>query len=453
MAEFMRNSDAFTWAMEHDPTLRSTVVTIFVLDKSPDWPEVVSRINRLVRTLPMFRQRVVPNPSPAPPSWEDVEDFDLDYHLRRVKAPSPGDFDTVLEMARRAEMADFDRARPLWEVTVVEGLSDGGAAMVVKSHHSLTDGVGGVQIAMTLFDLEASPLVEQPMPSMPLAELPPPMRGLRRAASYDAGLLSAVTRTMVQEVPRALLQTVRTPRASARAAAEMASSVYRTVRPIDETGSPLMRERGLIRKLGVHEVPFADLRKAAKRSGGSLNDAFLAGIAGGLRLYHEQYGTEVDELHVNMPVNIRGEKDPMGGNRITLMRFDVPVGEADPAMRIERIHQRTGGVRNEVSLPWTQQIAGMLNLAPRWYIASILRHVDFLASDVPGIPVPVFFGGAAVKMQYPFGPTIGAAVNITLMTYVDTCAIGINVDTRAVPDFELFHECLVAGFDEVLALA
>jgi diacylglycerol O-acyltransferase / wax synthase len=90
---------------------------------------------------------------------------------------------------------------------------------------------------------------------------------------------------------------------------------------------------------------------------------------------------------------------------------------------------------------------------PRWYIGSILRHVDFVASDVPGIPVPVAIGGARVLAQYAFGPTIGAAVNVTLLTYVDSCAFGINVDSSAIPDFDVFHACLVAGFDEVLALA
>jgi diacylglycerol O-acyltransferase len=110
-------------------------------------------------------------------------------------------------------------------------------------------------------------------------------------------------------------------------------------------------------------------------------------------------------------------------------------------------------VRHERSLPYTQWIAGALNLMPRWYIGSILRHVDFLCSDVPGIPVPVFLGGARVRVQYAFGPTIGAAVNVTLLTYVDTCALGIDVDTAAIPDYDVFYECLVSGFDEVLALA
>ena len=108
-------------------------------------------------------------------------------------------------------------------------------------------------------------------------------------------------------------------------------------------------------------------------------------------------------------------------------------------------------VRGERSLPYTQLIAGALNLAPRRYIASILRHVDFLASDVPGIPVTVYLGGARLLTQYAFGPTIGAAVNVTLMSYVDVCTLGINVDTGAIPDPEVFRECLVEGFDEVLA--
>ena len=103
--------------------------------------------------------------------------------------------------------------------------------------------------------------------------------------------------------------------------------------------------------------------------------------------------------------------------------------------------------------PITEWIAGALNLMPRWYIGSILRHVDFVASDVPGVPVPVFLGGARVRMQYAFGPTVGSAVNVTLLTYVDTCALGIDVDSGAIPDFDVFYECLVAGFDEVLAIA
>jgi hypothetical protein len=90
---------------------------------------------------------------------------------------------------------------------------------------------------------------------------------------------------------------------------------------------------------------------------------------------------------------------------------------------------------------------------PRWYLGSVLSNAAFVASDLPSFPIPVFLAGAAVRMQYAFAPTNGAAVNVTLLSYVDTCAIGINMDAAAIPDAGVFYDCNVAGFDDVLALA
>lgn len=453
MTEFMRNSDAFTWAMETDPRLRSTVVTVVLLDRSPDWDQIRQRFDLISRELPMFRQRVVESPPPAPPRWEYDADFDLDYHMRRVAVPVTGTLDDVLEMARVAEMQDFDRARALWEATLVDGLHDGAAAVICKFHHALTDGVGGIQIAMRLFDLSQEHYELKSLPAAPEVPQPSRLEGYRESWRYSASLLADAVTGTVRQLPRLVYGGIRRPVATVRSAAANAASVYRTVRPLNRTGSPLLRDRGLIRRLGVHEVPRLQLRDAAHRCGGALNDAFVAGVAGGLRIYHEKHGVAVGDLHLTMPISLRTDADDIGGNRITLMRFDIPVGEADPAKRIRTIHERVDAVRQEKSLPHTQAIAGVLNLVPRWYIGSVLRHVDFLTSDVPGVPVPVFLGGAAVRAQYAFGPTIGSAVNVTLLSYVDTCALGIDVDTAAIPDYDVFHDALVAGFDEVLALA
>lgn len=453
MTEFMRSSDAFTWAMESDPRLRSTVVTVLTLDKTPDWDDVCERFDRITRKLPMFRQRVVESLAPAPPRWEHAPDFDLRFHIRRAAAPSPGDLDGVLEMARLAAMEDFDRARPLWSVTLIDGLDDGGAAMLCKFHHCLTDGVGGVQIAMTLFDLSELPEQQGRLLAPPTVAPQPWLRGYRDVLGYDAGLVATALARTITSAPKFFFNSVRRPLGTIESVTATTASIYRTVRPVNRTGSPLMKNRTLIRHLGVYDVPKSRLRQAAHRCGGTLNDAFVAGLAGGLRLYHERHSVVVGDLHLSMPINLRVEGDEMGGNRITLMRFDVPVGTVDPAERISAINEQTAKIRGERSLPYTEVIAGVLNLMPRWYIGSILRHVDFLASDVPGIPVPVFLGGASVRRQYAFGPTIGSAVNVTLLTYVDTCALGIDADTGAIPDFDVFHECLVAGFAEVLALA
>ena len=147
-----------------------------MLDRSPDWDVLVDRLERVARLMPMFRQRVVPTVPPAPPRWVYDPDFDLRYHLRRIVAPQPGTFETVLEMARRAEMGEFDHARPMWTATLVEGLEHGGAALVVMMHHSLADGIGGMQIASLVFDFQQEPGDLGPLPPVPESTEPGPLR-------------------------------------------------------------------------------------------------------------------------------------------------------------------------------------------------------------------------------------------------------------------------------------
>ena len=224
MTEFMRNTDAFTWSMESDPRLRSTVVTVILLDRSPDWDLIRERFDIVSRELPMFRQRVVETLPPAPPRWEYAPDFDLDFHMRRVSAPEPGTVEGVLEMARLAAMDDFDRARPMWKATLIEGLDDGGAAVLCKFHHALTDGVGGVQIAMTLFDLTEEPRAMGDLPAEPVVPTPQPFDGYRDAVRYDVGLVRSAVVETVKTAPKLLFNSIRRPLQTAAAAGELAAS-------------------------------------------------------------------------------------------------------------------------------------------------------------------------------------------------------------------------------------
>ena len=154
-----------------------------------------------------------------------------------------------------------------------------------------------------------------------------------------------------------------------------------------------------------------------------------------------------------MPISIRKPDDPPGGNRVTLMRFKVPVGVREPVARMQLIHQLCVDARREPAIEHTDAIAAALNLLPRRAVGSMLKHVDFLASNVPGIGMPVFLAGAGVTEWYAFGPTIGAALNATLVSYNGRCYVGLNVDTGAIPDGAAMLECMREGFDEVLQLA
>ena len=168
-----------------------------------------------------------------------------------------------------------------------------------------------------------------------------------------------------------------------------------------------MKERSQARHLEMLEVQLADLKRAAAAAGGTVNDGFMAAVTGGLRRYHERHGAPVDELRVTMPISIRTPDDPIGGNRITLIRFPVPVSDPDPASRIREMNRRCRAAREERSLPYTDAIAASLNLLPPGVVGSMLKHVDFVASDVPGFPFPVYLAGSRVERYVAFGPTIG----------------------------------------------
>ena len=211
------------------------------------------------------------------------------------------------------------------------------------------------------------------------------------------------------------------------------------------------------RRLGWHydalDLSLDDLKRAARTGEGTLNDAFLAGIAGALSRYHARHRAEVAELRVTMPISIRQVGDPAGGNHVTLMRFSVPTDDDDVRSRMRTLHDRAAACRNEPAVPLANTIAGLLNLLPPGVVASMLKHVDFLASNVPGLDAPLFVGGARVVRLYPFGPTLGAALNVTLLSYCGTCNVGVTTDTGAVPDPDVLMECLVEGFEQVLAVA
>ena len=449
----MRATDSFTWHMEADPALRSTVVAVMWLDRRPDWDVLVDRIDRLSRQVPMMRQRVVQAPLRlASPRWTYDPDFDLSWHLRRVDAPAPHNRAAVLEMAREAAMGAFDRDRPLWEFTLVERLRGGQAAFVMKLHHALTDGVGGMQLLPLVFDMDRTGPELGPLPDEPEGERYDTATMLRDAAFTAVERTTRLARTELAATGPRLWRSVRHPVGTVQDAVAMAGSIYRTAAPISRTLSPVMRRRATVRQLGTLDVPLDELKAAAKSVDGTVNDAFLTAVTGGLRRYHERHDSAVDELHVTLPISIRGADDAIWGNRITLLRLAVPVDVQDPAVRLRLVHQVCKSAREEPSLAVTDAIAGALTLLPAGYVGGLLKHVDFLASNVPGIPVSIYLGGAEVTGFFAFGPTIGASVNVTLVSYRGTCHVGVNIDRAAVPDADVLLACLREGFDEVTQL-
>lgn len=453
----MSDSDALMWNIEKDPLLRSTIVTVLFFDQVPDWDTLVARIERGSWLIPRMRQRVAtPLLRMGPPHWSADAHFDLMYHLRRVRVCEPTD-DAVLDLARNAAMAGFDRARPLWEYTLVEGLEGGRAAFILKVHHSMTDGVGGMKLLLMLFDFERNPPDVGPLdrveaiPTFGATDL------VLKSLSHRRRRLFGMARRGVIDVWQGAQAIATHPVETMEHAVEVGGSVARFLAPATVPHSPILRARTLARGLGTLAIPLDDLKRAGKAVGGSLNDAFVAGVIGGLARYHRFYGEHVDDLRMVMPINLRESSSAMGGNHFTPARFLVPMGIDDPAERILELGRIARAVRDEPAVALTDALAGVLNQLPTTIttalFGSMLKGADFVTSNVPGAPFPIYAAGAELERMYAFGPLSGAALNVTLLSHCGTCCIGVNYDAVAIPDHDVLMECIEQGFAEVLALA
>jgi len=444
--------DAFTLNLERDPLLRATIVAVAVFDRSPDWATLQDRMERASRLTPRFREKLVATPlGLAPPRWIVDPEFDLSMHLRRARIPRKGGMPAVVEFARVAGMTAFDHDRALWEFTLLEGLPEKRAALVMKFHHALTDGVGGVEMAAHVVDFAREAPDPGPMPPAPPASEHGSTEALADTLGYRGRQLADAAGELLRVVPGAVARTLARPTETVTEGVETARAVARFARPITRTLSPIMTERRPRRDCSTLDVPLDGLRDAAHGVGGTLNDAFLAGVAGGLRRYHEHHLAAVDHLCVCMPVNVRTADDGPGGNKVTLERFDLPVGVVDPRDRMREIGRVCRELRRDPAMPYASAVAGVLNLLPVDVTAGMLKHVDILASNVPGFPDEAFVGGALLESFHVFGATLGSAANVTLMSYRDTCHIGIITDSGAVVDHDVFRDCLAEGFAEVAA--
>jgi diacylglycerol O-acyltransferase len=437
----MSSFEAVMWRAEAEPRLRSDGVVVELLDGTPDWDRLGAAHRRGARLVPRLAQRVVEDPLLlGPPSWVDTE-LDLEHHLTRVRLDDGAGLGQVLELAAELMMAPFDRTRPLWRSILVEGLPDGTSAYLLKAHHSLSDGTGAIQ----LFDLMHSGQREPAAHAEPATAQA--KRRTRRATDLVAGSLGAALRLTADLLAH--------PKSPGEVVA-YTRSLARVLQP-ETAGSPLLQPRGLSRRLGVLEVSVDGLRKAGKAAGGSLNDAYLAALLGGLRRYHLLHGTELSELPMAFPVTIRGTDDAPGGNRFAAASMAGPLGDVAPADRIREVSRRSRMARSEPALDFLSRLAPVMARLPAAVLGSLAmrtaERIDLQASNIPGLTRESYLAGCRVERMFVFGPTPGCAIMATLVSHQATCCIGITVDHEAVPDPDTLLRCVEAGLAEVLSVA
>ena len=453
----MSDQDALMWSIEKDPMLRSTVTTLMVLDGELRSDQLHHTFDRASRVVPRLRQRVRGNPlSLAPPRWEFDPNFDLRYHLRSARVPGLGSMADLLNMAGPIAMQGFDRARPLWEATIVEGLSGNKSAIVLKFHHSITDGVGGVELMLELFELTPD-AAERKMPHAPDVHVLNQGQRFLNAFQHESRRQLAFAFQMSASGASSVRDAFSDPTSTVSSSAELIASAGRILRPEGTPLSAIMTRRTLSNSLDVLSMPLDLAKKVGHQIGGTINDTFLSGIARGMSLYHLKHGAEQGALRMGMPINIRGDSpSTSSGNAFVPARFEIQIDFEDLSELMTHVRERAIAARDEPANQLVEPLSGILNKLPTTVVTqifgSMMKGLDFQASNVPGSPIPIYLQGIPVTSVYPFGPLAGAAVNITLLSYQNELNIGVNLDPAAVPDKDVFMECLRTAYDELLDL-
>ncbi|OBG28397.1 wax ester/triacylglycerol synthase family O-acyltransferase [Mycobacterium sp. 852002-51057_SCH5723018] len=440
---------------EANPRTRSGLMALELLDTTPDWERFRTRFENASRRVRRLRQKVVvPTLPTAAPRWVVDPDFNLDFHVRRIRVSGSGTLREVFDLAEVMLQSPMDISRPLWTATLVEGLADGKAAALLHVSHAVTDGVGGVEMFAEIYDLERDP-PPKPTPPQPIPQDLTPndlmRQGLNRLPlAVVNGVVGAVAGA-VSAAGKAVLDPVST----VGGAVGYAMSGVRVMNKAAEP-SPLLRRRSLATRTDAIDIPLSDLHRAAKAGGGSINDAYLAGLSGALRRYHVALGMPISTLPMAVPVNLRAEADTAGGNRFTGVNLAAPLGTADPVARMKKIRAQMTQRRDEPAMNIVGSMAPLLSVLPTPVLEGITGSVigsDVQASNVPVYPGDTYIAGAKVLRQYGIGPLPGVAMMVVLISRGGWCTITVRYDRASVRNEPLFAQCLLEGFDEILALA
>jgi WS/DGAT/MGAT family acyltransferase len=453
----MSDAEGLMWRMEKDPYLSSTFGNVTILDTRPDFDRLLRRMDHAMYVIPRLRQRVQPAPANlTAPMWVNDANFDLNYHVRHLALPKPGTMRQLFDLASLIVNDPFDRTRPLWQFVVVDGLRGGKSALIEKLHHTIADGEGMVQLSLAFLDfdrdapeppsidIDAATGGDGPAPPLPSTDVVRDMvaGGLR----LPIGLLRQV---------RDLLADPTQIPAAGNATADTVRGVLTQLSDVEKAHSPLWKERSLKRRIETLRAPFTATRDVARKLGGTLNTAFLTVAAEAASQYHIKLDAPVETLRASMAISTRKESAE-ATNAFSLVRMVIPTSKMPIADRFAAIDEVVATVRSSTRSASLQTLAAVASALPTSLVTRLARQqaqtIDFATSNVKGSPIPMYVAGAQLLENYPVGPLGGVAFNLTLLSYLGSLDMGVNIDTAAVADPDLLHRCLVSAFDDLLAL-
>jgi diacylglycerol O-acyltransferase / wax synthase len=454
--DWMSPMDASFLHIENDVTpMHIGGVSIFE-GPPPPFERVREMVEGKLASVPRYRQKVRFVPLGAgSPVWVNDPHFSLDYHVRHTAIPPPGTEEQLRKMAARVFSQHLDRARPLWELWMVEGLDDGRWALLSKVHHCMVDGVAATDLMSVMFsDSGEHPAVDPWAPGPEPTGIEVLIRTVARRASSPVAQLDA------------LRDSLRAPRDTLRSFAEFgraAASAGRSLRPVGE--SSLTGPIGPHRVWSWADVRLTDVKAIRSTIGGTVNDVVLTMITNGFRELLEARGEEIPGdrvVRTMVPVSVRRKGETgVYNNRVSAVFAGLPVGFDDPLARLERIRAEMDGIKQSKQAVAGDVLSSLSGFAPPLLLALGSRMVTrsprlnmhTATTNVPGPQQPVQTLGRRMLESYPFVPVVGSVrIVVAIFSYDGGLYFGVTGDYDGARDVDVLTAGIERGIADLLAL-
>lgn len=412
-------------------------------DGSLDVERLRDYVECMLASTPRYRQCLEWVPGLGHPVWVDSKRFNIQYHLRHTRLPRTGDERSLKRLVGRLFSQQLDRNHPLWEFWTVEGVDEDSFALVIKVHHCMVDGVGGVELLQTLLRPSPDPGMDEPMPWAP-RPAPTRLRLLRDELEHRA----RGARQLRTLAPR-LVHNLGAMQRLLRTGLQPSAKTIFTETDI----SPY-------RRFDWMQTDLEEAKAIKNRLGGTLNDVVVAATAGGVRRFLARRGTRIDEgdrFRVVLPVNTRKPGSGGIGNHVAMLLADLPIAEADPKRRLQKVTEITKELKERSSQADSAELVEDLAdvttkalLSELFKTAMRFRSYNLIITNVPGPSVPLYMLGARMKAIYPMVPLMrNQNLGIALFSYCGTIFWGFNADWESFPDVHSFVQDVQYSFEEL----
>ncbi len=422
---------------------------------APGPGEVQSAVASRLSQVPRYRQKVRFVPlALGRPTWVDDPHFNLEYHVRRTALPAPGGDEELRNLVGRVMSQQLDRAKPLWEMWVAEGLGDGRWAVISKVHHCMVDGVSGTDLMTVILGKERAATAAVDDGWAPARE--PSSAALvahalaQRAASPREGL-------------RTMQSAVRGPRRVAGQTVDVARGFVNLRMLLSRNpASTLNGPIGPHRRWDWARARLVDIKQIRALHGGTINDVVLAAITGGFRELLLSRGETLERrvLRTLVPVSVRADDAPgTYDNKVSAMFAELPVGLEDPVERLHSLHEQMQNLKQSGQAVAAERLTALGGFAPAMLLALGGRvatrlpqsSVNTVTTNVPGPQYPLYLAQRRMLEAFPFVPLGGhVRVGVAIFSYDGGINFGVTGDLDSAPDIGVLCRGIERGVAELL---